>query len=120
MTKGIIVYLSYTGNTKQIAEAIYRGMSMWMDQCDMVRLRKTDPKDLIGYDLIGIGSPVRLGKMPAELREFIAGMNSLEGTHCFVFNTHGALPVDFIQESVTALRERGLVVIGFKNWYCAV
>jgi ferredoxin/flavodoxin len=120
MTKGIIVYLSYTGNTKQIAEAIYRGMSMWMDQCDMVRLRKTDPKDLIGYDLIGIGSPVRLGKMPAELREFIAGMNSLEGTHCFVFNTHAALPVDFMRESVTALREKGLVVIGFKNWYCAV
>lgn len=120
MTKGIIVYLSYTGNTKQIAEAIYRGMSMWMDQCDMVRLRKTDPKDLIGYDLLGIGSPVRLGKMPAELREFIAGMNSLVGTHCFVFNTHAALPVDFMRESVTALREKGLVVIGFKNWYCAV
>jgi ferredoxin/flavodoxin len=120
VTKGIIVYLSYTGNTKQIADAIYRGMNMWMDQCDVVRLRKTDPRDFIEYDLIGIGSPVRLGKMPAELREFIAGMNSLEGTHCFVFNTHGALPVDFIRESVTALREKGLVVIGFKNWYCAV
>ncbi len=120
MTKGIIVYLSYTGNTKQIAEAIYRGMNRWMEQSDIVRLQKTDPKELIGYDLIGIGSPVRLGKMPAELREFIAGMNSLEGTHCFVFNTHAALPVDFIRESVTALREKGLVVIGFKNWYCAV
>jgi NAD-dependent dihydropyrimidine dehydrogenase PreA subunit/flavodoxin len=120
MTKSIIIYLCYTGNTKQIAEAIYRGMSNWMDQSDIVRLRKTDPKDLIGYHLIGIGSPVRLGKMPAELREFIAGMNSLEGTHCFVFNTHAALPVDFMRESVTALREKGLVVIGFKNWYCAV
>ena len=120
MTRGIVVYLSYTGNTKQIAEAIYRGMSKLMDQSDIVRLRKTHPKDLIGYDLIGIGSPVRLGKMPAELGEFIAGMNSLEGTHCFVFNTHAALPVDFMRESVTALREKGLVVIGFKNWYCAV
>jgi len=120
VTRGIVVYLSYTGNTKQIAEAIYRGMSKLMDQSDIVRLRKTHPKDLIGYDLIGIGSPVRLGKMPAELGEFIAGMNSLEGTHCFVFNTHAALPVDFMRESVTALREKGLVVIGFKNWYCAV
>ena len=120
MTKGIIVYFSYTGNTKQIADAIYRGMSKGIEEIDIVRLRKTDPRDLIGYDLIGIGSPVRLGKMPAELREFIAGMNSLEGTHCFVFNTHAALPVDFMRESVTALREKGLVVIGFKNWYCAV
>jgi len=120
VTKGIIVYFSYTGNTKQIADAIYRGMSKGIEEIDIVRLRKTDPRDLIGYDLIGIGSPVRLGKMPAELREFIAGMNSLEGTHCFVFNTHAALPVDFMRESVTALREKGLVVIGFKNWYCAV
>jgi ferredoxin/flavodoxin len=120
MTKGIIVYLSHTGNTKQIAEAIYRGMSRWMEQSDIVRLRKTDPKNLIGYDLIGIGSPVRLGKMPAELKEFIAGINFLEGTHFFVFNTHAALPVDFMRESVTALREKGSVVIGFKNWYCAV
>jgi menaquinone-dependent protoporphyrinogen IX oxidase len=78
VTRGIVVYLSYTGNTKQIAEAIYRGMNKLMDQSDIVRLRKTHPKDLIGYDLIGIGSPVRLGKMPAELREFIAGMNLLE------------------------------------------
>jgi NAD-dependent dihydropyrimidine dehydrogenase PreA subunit/flavodoxin len=118
--RGVIVYLSYTGNTKQIAEAIYKGMNMWMEQGDIVRLRKIHPKDLIGYHLIGIGSPVRLGKMPVELREFIAGMNSLEGTHCFVFNTHAALPVDFMRESVTALREKGLVVIGFKSWYCAV
>src|SRR4030042_204507 len=47
-------------------------------------------------------------------------MNSLEGTPFFVFNTHAALPVNFMRESVTALREKGLVVIGFKNWYCAV
>jgi flavodoxin/NAD-dependent dihydropyrimidine dehydrogenase PreA subunit len=118
--KGIIVYLSYTGNTKQIAEAIYKGMSPLMKQCNIVKLRKTNPKDLIGYDLIGIGSPVRLGSMPVELRQFIAGMDSLKGTHCFVFNTHAALPVNFMREAVTALGEKGLVVIGFKNWYSAV
>ena len=120
MLKGIIVYLSYTSNTKQIAEAIYKGMSPLMEQCDIVKLRRTNPVDLVGYDLIGIGSPVRLSTMPFELREFIAGMNSLEGTHCFVFNTHAALPVNFMRDTVTALRDKGLVVIGFKNWYCAV
>jgi len=120
MSKGIIVYLSYTGNTKQIAEAIYKGMKPGIDQCDIVKLRKTDPKILDGYDLIGIGSPVRLGKMPFELKEFIAGIDSLEGKHCLVFNTHAALPVGFMREAVTALKEKGLVVIGFKNWYCSV
>ena len=120
MAKAIIVCLSYTGNTKQIADAIYKGMSPLMEQCDLVHLRKTNPKELIGYDLIGIGSPVRLGKMPAELKAFIEEMNELENTHCFVFNTHAALPVDFMRELVNALKEKGLTVIGFNNWYCSV
>lgn len=120
MSKGIIVYLSYTSNTMQIAESIYKGMSPLMDSCDIVKLRKTSPADLVGYNLIGIGSPVRLGTMPFELKEFIDGMKSLEGMHCFVFNTHAALPVNFMRHTVTALKDKGLVVIGFKNWYCTV
>jgi NAD-dependent dihydropyrimidine dehydrogenase PreA subunit len=91
-----------------------------MDRCDIVKLRQTNPADLMGYDLIGIGSPVRLGKMPVELKDFIARMDSLQGTHCFVFNTHAALPVGFMKECVTALKEKGLLIIGFKNWYCSV
>jgi flavodoxin/NAD-dependent dihydropyrimidine dehydrogenase PreA subunit len=120
MAKVAIVYLSYTGNTMQVAEAIRKGIAPHVERCDMVRLRRADSKTLAGYDLIGIGSPVRLGNMPAELSRFIAGMESLEGKHCFVFNTHAALPVDFMRASVMALTEKGLTVIGFKNWYCAV
>jgi NAD-dependent dihydropyrimidine dehydrogenase PreA subunit/flavodoxin len=120
MTNAIIVHLSYTGNTSKIAEAIKRGIAPLVEQTDMVRLRQTDPKVLAQYDLIGIGSPVRLGKMPAELATFIESMDGLEGKHCFVFNTHAALPVDFMKLAVTALRKKGLTVIGFKNWYCSV
>jgi NAD-dependent dihydropyrimidine dehydrogenase PreA subunit/flavodoxin len=115
-----IVYLSYTGNTLRIAEAIRRGAGALVERTDMMPLRQTNPKALKDYDLIGIGSPVRLGKMPAELSRFVAGMKSLEGKHCFVFNTHAALPVDFMRMAVTTLRDKGLTVIGFKNWYCAV
>jgi NAD-dependent dihydropyrimidine dehydrogenase PreA subunit/flavodoxin len=120
MTNAIIVHLSYTGNTLKIAEAIKKGITPLITQTDVVSLRQTDPKSLAGYDLIGIGSPVRLGKMPAELAAFIEDMNGLEGKHCFVFNTHAALPVDFMKAAVTSLRDKGLTVIGFKNWYCAV
>ena len=120
MSKGIIVYLSYTGNTQQIADAIYQGMSPLMEQCEIMKLRQTDPAILADFDLIGIGSPVRLGNLPFEVREFISGMNSMEGKHCFVFNTHAALPMGFMREAVSALKEKKMVVIGFKNWYCAV
>ncbi len=120
MVKAILVCLSYTGNTWQIGEAIKKGINPLVKKCEMVSLRQTDPGALGGYDLIGIGSPVRLGKMPAELKEFINNMGYLKGKHCFVFNTHAALPVDFMKDAVTSLRELGLIVIGFKNWYCSV
>jgi flavodoxin/ferredoxin len=120
MAKGIVVYLSYTGNTKQIAESIRQGMSLSLDKCDITPLRQTGPQMLLDYDLIGIGSPVRLGKMPAELSEFISKMESFEGKRCFVFNTHAALPVDFMRDTLNALKMKGLEVIGFKNWYCSV
>jgi NAD-dependent dihydropyrimidine dehydrogenase PreA subunit/flavodoxin len=120
MARGIVVYLSYTGNTKSIAESIHRGMSPLMDSCDIVRLRETDPKVMADYDLIGIGSPVRLSEMPAEFRAFIEAMPPMKGKHCFVFNTHGATAQNFMRTTVTALREKGLVVIGFADWYCSV
>jgi ferredoxin/flavodoxin len=120
MAKGVVVYLSYTGNTKSIAERIHKGMSLLMEQCDIVRLRETEPKDLVGYDLIGLGGPTRLSKEPVEVRDFIANMPSLEGKHGFAFNTHGATPINFMRNVVTALRDKGLTVIGFKDWYCSV
>lgn len=120
MTKALIIYLSYTGNTKQIAEAIYQGVSPRVDTCDIVKLREADPEIIKGYDLIGIGSPVRLGKMPVEFSRFVAGMSPKQDSHAFVFNTHAALPVDFMRDAVTALQDQGFLVIGFKNWYCSV
>lgn len=120
MEKGAIVYLSYTGNTRDIARAIHKSMESVLSICDIYKLRETEPAALSGYDVIGIGSPVRLGKMPIELSAFIEKMNGFEGKHCFVFNTHAALPVNFMRECVTALSTKGMMVIGFKNWYCSV
>ena len=120
MLKAILVCLSYTGNTHQIGRAILEGMNPLLDSCELVSLRQTNAASLKLYDLIGIGSPVRLGKMPVELKEFIDSLSGMTGRHCFVFNTHAALPVGFMRDAVSSLKEKGLEVIGFKNWYCSV
>jgi ferredoxin len=120
MSKGILVCLSYTGNTEQICRAVLEGMSPLLEKCEMVSLRQANPEILKGYDLIGICSPVRLAKMPVELQQFIGAMEGLTGRHCFVANTHAALPAGFMRDCVSALREAGLTVVGFKNWYCSV
>jgi flavodoxin/ferredoxin len=120
MAKGAVVYLSYTGNTKSIAERICKGMKSVMDSCDLLKLRQADPKKLAGYDLIGIGTPTRLSKEPVEVKEFIENMPAVKGKNAFVFNTHGATPVSTMKNIVTALKDKGLTVIGYADWYCAV
>jgi flavodoxin len=37
--KSIVIYYSWTGNTKQIAEAIYSGMKELSEECDIARLQ---------------------------------------------------------------------------------
>jgi flavodoxin len=112
MTKATVLYLSYTGNTKRIAEAIHKGVAGVVESCDIGHLRATELRGVARYDLVGIGSPVRLGKMPVEFSDFIVRMDPGDGKHCSVFNTHGALPVDFMRDAVGALTGKGFVVIG--------
>lgn len=118
--KSIIVYFSQTGCTKKIAQAIRVGMLQVMEQCDIAALKEVNPHDLIGYDLIGLGSPIWFGKDPANVHGFIDGMPSLKGKHSFPFFTHGALPSGFMQSVVPALIGKGLTVIGFNDWYGSV
>lgn len=56
--KSIVIYHSMTGSTKKIAQAIHAGMSQTGEPCDIARLRDVDTPDLLGYNLIGLGSPV--------------------------------------------------------------
>ena len=54
--KSIVIYYSWTGNTKQIAEAIHTGMSKIFNNCEIARLEEVDVEKLMEYDLIGLGS----------------------------------------------------------------
>jgi flavodoxin/NAD-dependent dihydropyrimidine dehydrogenase PreA subunit len=116
--KSIIIYFSQTGNTKKIAEAIYSGMSPLVEQCDIFRIRDLDHKELVNYDLIGIGGPVHYSRETPNITDLIAGgMHFLEGKHAFAFCTHGTLPGNFIGNVVSALTVRGLTVVGWNNWF---
>ena len=43
--RGIVVYYSATGNTAQVANAIYKGMESVID-CDVVPIKKMNPRHL--------------------------------------------------------------------------
>lgn len=117
MIKSIVVYFSHTGNTKKIAQAIHTGMKQVLNECDITKLKEIDARDLIKYDLIGLGSPAWRLKEPPNVQAFIHDMPSMEGKLCFTFCTHGCTPADYMERVVSALKRKGLTVIGFKDWY---
>jgi ferredoxin len=115
--KSIVIYYSQTGNTKKIAHAIHAGMSQTGEQCDIARLKDVDPRDLAGYDLIGLGSPVIHARELPNVTNFINSLKSVDGKHAFAFCTHGAIPGYYLARVVPALIQRGLTVIGWKDWF---
>jgi ferredoxin len=116
--KSIVIYYSQTGNTKKIALAISKGIAGQTGQCDVARLNEADAEGLAGYDLIGFGAPV-WGSCPStNVIWYIKSLpESLKGKHAFFFCTHGVTPGRAILRGVQPMRERGLTVIGWDDWY---
>jgi flavodoxin/NAD-dependent dihydropyrimidine dehydrogenase PreA subunit len=114
--KCVIVYFSQTGNTEKIAGAIQTGMKQIAGNCDLVKIKDANPRQLWEYDLIGLGSPV-FGGEPGNVKAFINNMRFVGGKHIFVFCTHGSFPDYFFPRIIPELKHRGLVVIGTGDWY---
>jgi flavodoxin/ferredoxin len=115
--KSIVIYYSQTGNTKVIAEAIYQGMKQIDKDSHIAPLKDVNDRELLGYDLIGIGSPVFGFQEPPVVADFINSWPSLKGKCGFSFCTHGTLAGAYIARTVAALRKKGLTVAGWNDWY---
>lgn len=115
--KNIVIYYSWTGNTKQIAGAIYRGIKEISGKCDIARLQDLDINELAKYDLIGLGSFIQAFQEPPAISDFISAMPTLKGNYAFTFCTHGTFPGNYVANVVTALRRKGLIVTGWNDWY---
>ena len=79
----LVAYLSQTGNTKKVAEAIY---SQIPEEKEMKELGELE--DLDGYDLCFIGFPVHAGNPAAAAKEFLEKKGA--GKKVALFVTHAA------------------------------
>lgn len=118
--KAIVVYYSAAGSTGKIARAIHRGMETVIEDCEIARINEVNPLDMAKYDLIGIGGPIWYFRETANLRLFIYRLPRLEGTLCFPFCSHGSAPAGFMFSVSWALKQKGLEIIGYKDWYGSV
>jgi len=78
MAKGIVVYYSRSGNTKEMAEAIAEAMNSAGLSTDCRPVETVQPDDLPSYDAIVIGSPCYYGQMAGPVKQLI---DDLVGRH---------------------------------------
>jgi len=78
MAKGIVIYYSRTGNTKEMAQIIAKAMNEadLPTECKSVGDVKAD--DVFSYDAIVIGSPTYYGQMAAPIKRLV---DDLVGRH---------------------------------------
>jgi len=85
MTKILVTYLSQTGNTKKIAEAIFEGL-----EGDKTINPMDEVQEIEGYSLIFIGFPVHSHSVPYKIESLLQKIP--QGKKIAFFSTHGSLP----------------------------
>ncbi len=71
MAKGIVIYYSRSGNTKQMAEMMAGAMNDGGLATDCKSVDKVKVDDLLKYDAIVVGSPTYYGGMAAQIKQLI-------------------------------------------------
>jgi len=78
MAKGIVIYHSRTGNTKEMAEIIAKAMNEARVPTECQSVENVRADELPGYDAIVLGSPCYYGQMAAPVKQLV---DDLVGTH---------------------------------------
>ena len=78
MPKGVVIYYSRTGNTKEMAEIISKSMNETDLPTECKSIDDVDASEVFNYDAIVIGSPTYYGQMAAQVKQLI---DDLVGRH---------------------------------------
>ncbi len=107
-----IIYFSQTGGTEKIAQKIKEGITESKNQCDLVKIKQADLTNLKDFDLIGIGCPTFFYREPVNIRNLIQKLPISNNQHIFIFATHGSCLGNTFYYMISALKEKGYLVIG--------
>lgn len=84
MSKTLVTYLSWTGNTKKVAEALFEELGG-----EKVIKKVEEIQNLDEYDLIFIGFPVHSHSVPIKIEQLLKKIPP--GKKIALFSTHGSL-----------------------------
>ncbi|WP_406660778.1 flavodoxin domain-containing protein [Methanolobus sp. ZRKC3] len=112
MPRLAIVYLSTQGNTQMMAEAIAKGARERHLEVDVNNFYEWDPKDVVNYDAIAIGSSTFYYTILEPINKFIdelveLGIDEKIGVAFGSYGWSGEAPVKIAEK----LRSAGVTVI---------
>ena len=83
MAKGIVVYYSRSGNTKEMAQIIAKSMNEANLPTECKSVDKVKAEDLLAFDAIVVGSPTYYGHMAGPIKQLfddaVANHGKLDG-----------------------------------------
>ena len=106
MAQVIISYDSKFGNTKLAAETVLEGINEVEGvEAVLKKVEQTDPAELLGHDLILIGSPNHYGGPTKDMKEFINRLESIEFVEkpVAIFDTY--LGAGFFEKAVKRMEK---------------
>jgi flavodoxin len=88
MTKALVVYDSFFGNTERIARSIGNALGRSED-VEIIRVGDVRPEQLAGLKLLIVGSPTRAFRPSPAIKKFLKSIpkNSLKGVKVAAFDT---------------------------------
>lgn len=115
MPRALIAYFSQSGTTARVAEAIAAGLADAGYEADLRRIGRDAPRDLAGYDLIGIGTPVYYYRLPFNVSDYLAVLPDLGGIPVFAFLLQGSHRFDAGNRLRHVLARKGGREVGYFN-----
>ena len=119
MAKGIVIYYSRTGNTKEMAEIIAKAMNEADLPTECKSVDKVKAEDLLGYDAIVVGSPTYYGHMAGPVKQLfddtVANHGKLDGKVGAAFSSSaniGGGNETTIMGIIEAMLIAGMVIAG--------
>ncbi len=79
MARGIVIYYSRSGHTKEMAEMLAKSMNEAGLSTDCVSVEKIKADDLLPYDAIVVGSPTYYGHMAGPIKQLFDGTVRFHG-----------------------------------------
>lgn len=113
--KAAIFYFSESGNTEEVAIAIYERLEKAGFEVEPVRYQDLEdlPEATDGVDLLGVGFPTFFGYPPKFITDTLKGFRKVHGTDAFVFTTYGGTTAgDSLYEAARVLAKKGYRILG--------